>query len=61
LDRNVFQLHVTDSPAPRFDDSDVRIVGLSTPCNGFINAKRTEIMQTMKEVYATLTKMYDLD
>ena len=26
-----------------------------------INMKRTEIMQAMKEVYATLTKMYDLD
>jgi hypothetical protein len=26
-----------------------------------INAKRTEILQTMKEVYATLTRMYDLD
>jgi hypothetical protein len=26
-----------------------------------MNAKRTEIMQTMKEVYATVTRMYDLD
>jgi hypothetical protein len=26
-----------------------------------INMKRTEIMQTMKEVYATITRMYDLD
>jgi hypothetical protein len=26
-----------------------------------INMKRTEIMQTMKEVYAAVTRMYDLD
>ena len=26
-----------------------------------ISTKRTEILQTMKEVYATLTRMYDLD
>jgi hypothetical protein len=26
-----------------------------------INTKRVEIMQTMKEVYATITRMYDLD
>jgi hypothetical protein len=26
-----------------------------------MNTKRTEIMQTMKEVYAAVTRMYDLD
>jgi len=34
---------------------------VSDRLNYLINAKRTEILQTMKEVYATLTRMYDLD
>jgi hypothetical protein len=34
---------------------------ISDRLNYLINAKRTEILQTMKEVYATLTRMYDLD
>ena len=34
---------------------------LSDKLTRLINTRRNEIMQTMKEVYATLAKMYDLD
>ncbi len=34
---------------------------VSDRLNYLMNTKRTEIMQTMKEVYATITRMYDLD